>query len=93
MAKLQISFRDLYRSLDEVGENPLRNAHDKLDKAVIAAYAMPDDADILAFLLDLNSVCAAKEANGESIQGPGFPLKPDQLGDFITEDCIKPLPL
>jgi hypothetical protein len=62
MAKMNWSLRDLYRTLDEPGSNPLRDAHGKLDAAVRAAYGMPKDADILAFLLALNQTCAAREA-------------------------------
>jgi hypothetical protein len=53
---------------------------------------MPADADILAFLafrLALNQTSAAEEAAGEKITAPGLPLPSDQLGDFITGDCIR----
>jgi hypothetical protein len=40
MAKLSYSLRDLYRTLEEPGANPLRDAHAKLDSAVRAAYGM-----------------------------------------------------
>ena len=50
---------------------------------------MPKDADILAFLLDLNQTCAAKEAAGEAITPPGLPLPVGEHAGFITEDCIK----
>jgi hypothetical protein len=42
----------------------------KLDEAVRAAYGMPEDADPLAFLLNLNAKIAADEASGQPIQGP-----------------------
>ncbi len=89
MAKMDWSLRDLYRTLDEPGSNPLRAAQAKLDAAVRAAYAMPKDADILAFLLALNQTCAAKEAAGEPITPPGLPLPVKEHGKFITADCIK----
>ncbi len=88
MAKMNWSLRDLYRTLDEPGSNPLRDAHAKLDDAVRAAYDMPKDADILSFLLQLNQICAAKEAAGEKITPPGLPLPADDHRSFITEDCI-----
>lgn len=53
------------------------------------ASAMPKDTDILAFLLDLNQICAAKEAAGEPITSPGLPLPVEEHGAFITEDCIR----
>ncbi len=88
MAKLDYSLRDLYRTLEEPGANPLRDAHTKLDTAVRAAYGMPKDADILAFLLALNHDLAAKEKSGQKITPPGLPLPPTEHAAFITEDCI-----
>jgi hypothetical protein len=52
------------------------------------AYAMPKDADILAFLLQLNQSCAAKEAVGEKITPPGLPLPVEEHEKFVTSDCI-----
>lgn len=89
MAQMNWSLRDLYRTLEEPGANPLRDAQNKLDAAVRAAYGMPKSADILAFLLALNQVCAAKEAAGEPITPPGLPLPVKEHGKFITEDCIR----
>ena len=87
MAKLGYSLRALYRTLEEPGANPLREAHTRLDTAVRAAYAMPKPADPLAFLLALNLDLAAKEKAGEPITPPGLPLKDGTA--FITEDCIR----
>jgi hypothetical protein len=89
MAKMNWSLRDLYRTLEEPGSNPLRDAQTKLDTAVRAAYAMPKDADILAFLLALNQTCAAQEAAGETITPPGLPLPEEEHAAFITDDCIR----
>jgi MmeI, N-terminal domain len=71
------------------GHNPLRDAHARLDAAVRAAYGMPADADPLAFLLELNLTCAAKEKAGEKITPPGLPLPPNEHSKFVTNDCIK----
>jgi hypothetical protein len=90
MQKLNCSLRDLYRTLDQPGDNPLRDAHARLDAAVRAAYGMPQDADPLAFLLELNLACAAKEKVGEKITPPGLPLPPDEHSEFVTNDCIEP---
>ena len=81
------SLRELYRTLDEPGDNPLRTAHARLDTAVRAAYGMPKTADPLAFLLALNLDLAAKEKAGEQITPPGLPLKGGS--GFITENCIQ----
>ena len=89
MAKMDWSLRDLYRTLEEPGSNPLRDAQAKLDAAVRAAYAVPKNADILAFLLNLNQSCAAREAAGEAITPPGLPLPVEEHAAFITTDCIR----
>ena len=57
---------------------------------VRAAYGMADDVDPLAFLLELNLACAAKEKSGEKITPPGLPLPEKDQAAFITEDCIQP---
>src|SRR5205814_3130221 len=72
MRKLNYSLRELYRTLEQPGDNPLRDAHAKLDAAVRVAYGMPDAADPLVFLLDLNFACAAKEKAGKKITPPGL---------------------
>jgi hypothetical protein len=88
MAKMDWSLRDLYRTLEEPGSNPLRDAQARLDLAVRAAYGMPKDTDILAFLLALNQTCAAKEAAGEAITPPGLPLPVEEYPSFVSGDAI-----
>ena len=90
MRKLNYSLRDLYRTLDQPGDNPLRDAHVRLDATVRAAYGMADDADPLAFLLDLNLACAVKEKAGEKITPPGLPLPQEEDAALVTNDCIEP---
>jgi hypothetical protein len=90
MRKLNYSLRDLYRTLEQPGDNPLRSAHSCLDAAVRAAYGMADDADPLAFLLELNLACAAKEQKAEKVTAPGLPLPDEDRGEFVTNDCIEP---
>ena len=89
MGKLKYSLRELYRTLEEPGANSLREAHTRLDTAVRAAYAMPKDADPLAFLLALNLTLAAKEKAGEPITPPGLPLPEAERAAFVTSDCVK----
>ena len=88
MAKNEWSLRDLYRTLDLPGKNPLRDAQGKLDTAVRAAYGMKAKADPLAFLLALNKEVAAREAAGEDVTAPGLPVCVEDAGAFITADCI-----
>jgi hypothetical protein len=92
MRKLNYSLRDLYRTLEQPGDNPLREAHARLDAAVRAAYGIADDVDPLAFLLELNLACAAKEKAGEKIRPPGLPLPREEHAIFITDDCIQAPP-
>lgn len=84
------SLRDLYRTLDTPGKNPLREAQNKLDAAVCDAYGMKAGEDGLAFLLALNGQLADAEAKGETIVGPGLPagFKP---ADYTTTDAVSPL--
>ena len=90
MQKLNCSLRDLYRTLEQPGDNALRDAHARLDAAVRVAYGMPGDADPLAFLLELNLACAAKEKAGEKVTPPGLQLPRQDQQRFVTEDCIAP---
>jgi hypothetical protein len=84
------SFRGATRAMrpHQPGDNPLRDAHARLDRAVRAAYGMAEDVDPLAFLLKLNLVCAAKEKAGKKITPPGLPLPVEEQQAFVTEDCI-----
>jgi SAM-dependent methyltransferase len=81
--------RDLYRSLDQPGVNPLRDAHDHLDKAVREAYGMDSSEDVLEFLLALNAECAKSESKGKPIVGPGLPAVAAGRIEFITKDCVQ----
>jgi hypothetical protein len=90
MRKLNYSLRDLYRTLEQPGDNPLRDAHARLDVAVRAAYGMPANTDPLTFLLQLNLICAKKEKAREQITPPGLPLRSEDPASFITSDCIQP---
>ena len=49
---------------------------------------MPADTDPLAFLLELNLACAAKEKTGEKITPPGLPLPNIDRAAFISDDCL-----
>ena len=94
MTRLGYSLRDLYRTLDDPGVNPLRDAHAALDAAVRAAYQMPADADLLGFLLELNLACAARERANEPVTPPGLPASvastPAARAAFVTTDCVRP---
>jgi len=88
-----LSLRDLYRTLELPGENNLKKAHEKLDKAVWEAYfyGMPkklQKKNILKFLLTLNELYYQAEKEGKSIINPGLPSFCIDNKEFYSEDCI-----
>lgn len=88
MARHNRSLRDLYRSLERPGENPLKAAQAKLDRAVRAAYGMSNKAGPLEFLLSLNRDVVEAEARGEQVQAPGLPSFIQNPGAFVSNDAI-----
>lgn len=88
MAENDWSLRDLYRTLELPGQNPLRTAQDRLDTAVLAAYGMKPKDEPLTFLLALNAVLADREATMKQVVGPGLPPTVKDPASFITTDCI-----
>jgi hypothetical protein len=84
----ELSRRALYRQLEEPGKSPLKDAHAALDEAVRAAYGIKSNADILSFLLDLNSELAQLEENRKSVVGPGLPPCVRDADEFVTADCV-----
>lgn len=91
MAENDLSFRELYRSLDLPGQNPLKDAHEALDGAVRAAYGLREDGDPLPFLLDLNDKLAMSEASMQPVVGPGLPPVAHTPEEFISDDCVQPI--
>lgn len=88
MTKHNRSFRELYRSLEVPGVNPLKDAHQKLDEAVRAAFSMAKKDDPLEFLLALNASVVGAEKNGGFVQAPGLPAAVTDRTPFVTTDCI-----
>lgn len=84
------SLRDLYRTLELPGQNLLRDAHDRLEAAVRAAYGMKAKDDPLAFLLALNHAVAEREAAGQPVTAPSLPPGVTDASAFITDDCVRP---
>ncbi len=85
----EMSLRAMYASMDEPGKHPLKDAQATLDAAVRAAYGMGARQDPLAFLLAQNAVCAAREAAGEPVVGPGLPPGVAAKG-LVTNDAVQP---
>ena len=56
-----LSLREMYRLMEQLpGKYELRDLHEVLDGAVLAAYGFDPDRDILEQLLALNFEVAAK---------------------------------
>lgn len=87
--KHNLSFRELYRSLELPGTHPLKDAHNALDQAVREAYGMSPKANPLAFLLKLNEKVAAAEASGQAVVSPGLPPTVLNPSEFVTDDCLR----
>jgi SAM-dependent methyltransferase len=91
----RLTLREMYRSLEKPGKNPLRDLHTALDNAVSAAYGwssstLPDDNTILANLLALNGEVAAKIKAGEKVTAPGIPSDYPTPAELVSEGCIQP---
>jgi hypothetical protein len=86
MQRLNYSLRDLYCTLEQPGDNPLRHVHARLATLVLAGHRVPDNSDPIAFLLEPNLACATKQKSSEKIMPPGLPLPPDEQKKFVTED-------
>ena len=82
------NLRDLYRTLELPGNNPLKDAHMKLDLAVRAAYGMTPKESILEFIFKLNQDVAEREGSMRRVTGPGLPSCVKDPNEFITSDCI-----
>ena len=72
-----ICLGELYASLRMPGRNPLRNLHEALDTAVVAAYGFDPEEELLAQVLALNEDVATAEAKGRIPRGPGNAGLPD----------------
>jgi hypothetical protein len=88
MARHGLSLRALVASAEEQGKHPLKDAQAALDAAVSAAYGMGARADPLPFLLALNQKCAAREAEGLPVVGPGLPPGTSAAG-LVTRDAVR----
>jgi SAM-dependent methyltransferase len=87
------TLRDLYRTMELPGDNPLKEAHAQLDAAVRSAYGMSPRSNVLEFLFLLNQNVAEREASMQRVIGPGLPPFVADPKEFLTGDCIEPPPL
>ena len=91
MTTHDLSLRDLYRTLELPGQNPLKNAHEKLDAAVRDAYGMKKSDTLLTFLFTLNQELATKEKAGKAVIGPGVPPVGIDPAELTSEEAVRPL--
>jgi hypothetical protein len=88
LGKHQLTLRELYRAMELPGENPLKDAHAKLDAAVRRAYGMSPKVGILEFLFTLNQTIAQREGAMQPVTPPGIPPSVKDATVLISEDCI-----
>jgi hypothetical protein len=88
-----LSLRELYRTVDEPGKHPLKDAQEALDQAVRRAYGAAKKTAPLTFLLDLNLEVAESEAAGKPVVGPGLPDTVKHPETYVTDDCVTMPPL
>jgi hypothetical protein len=72
------------------GANPLKDAHQTLDEAVLATYRFSGRRDLLTQLLALNQAVAARIERSEAVTAPGVPANFRNLATLLTDDCIRP---
>jgi hypothetical protein len=88
MSTMTVGLRGLYRTLDLPGKNPLRDAHNTLDTAVLKAYGFSAKSDLLEQILKLNLSVAAKISAKEPVTTPGIPTGYGDVSKLISKDCI-----
>ncbi len=88
--KLKGGLRNLYRTLELPGANPLKDAHAALDDATLAAYGFNPKKDLLAQLLELNLDVARRIDGGKPVTAPGVPPGFANAERLVTGDCIRP---
>lgn len=80
--------RALYRTLDLPGKSPLKDAHARLDAAVLEAYDFSPKADLLEQLLTLNKHVAQRIVEHEAVTAPGIPpIHPDPAR-LVSDDSM-----
>ena len=89
MKDFNYSLRDLYRTMEQPGKNPIKDLHTELDKAVMDAYGFDEKKDLLTQLLELNLAVAEKEKKGKPVQSPGLPDFVKDKTKFVSEDCVR----
>ncbi len=89
MTKAGCTLRQLYRTLELPGKNPLRDLQDNLDDMVRKAYGMTENDDVLEYLFCLNQYVSDRENNNLEVLGPGLPPFINDKSSFLSDDCVK----
>lgn len=89
MQQNKLSLRDLYRTLEKPGKNPIKDLNQNLNKTVIDAYGFEPEKDLLQQLLDLNLSIHQKEVNNIEVQGPGIPKHYKDISKLVSDDCVQ----
>ncbi len=86
----EITLRQLYRSLELPGDNPLKKAHAELDRLVRRSYGMTSQTKTIEFFFALNQELHEREKDGHRVIDPGIPPNGRDLKDLVSPDCIHP---
>jgi SAM-dependent methyltransferase len=89
LCRIKGGLRTLYRTLESPGENPLKDVHADLDKAVLVAYGFSSKKDLLAQVLDLNQDLNTRIQRGEPVTPPGIPNSFNNIATVFSDDCIQ----
>lgn len=89
-ASSQVSggLRGLYHTLELPGKNPLKTAHDDLDRAVMEAYGFTSRQDVLEQLLLLNQRLSQPLVSRQVPTPPGIPSHYQHREKLITSDVV-----
>ena len=88
MSSNSLTLRDLYRTMEIPGTNPIQKAQDILDKSVSKAYRVKDQTDPLECLLKLNTYIVKQENLMQHVTGPGLPPCVTNQHEFLSNDCV-----
>lgn len=86
MEENNYSLRDLYRIIEQSPNNTVSDIQEKLDKAVMEAYGLKKNDDILSFLLNMNLELSEQ---GTDVQASGLPEYINLDNEFISTDCVE----